>query len=92
MIIHIDNFGVAKIYKEDLLLNEGTDVLIKINSEIKTRAVYTHSMKNLPDNTWALYPGSSLSHLLELGLVRGDGAKILKLCVGMQLEISEVLN
>ncbi len=70
-VLHIDNFGIPKIYKEiPEELKEGTIVEIIVNGIKRLEAVYTHSMKNLPDNTWALYKGSSLNNLSEIGKVR----------------------
>ena len=74
-VLHIDNFGVAKIFIRELNLPEGSTVGISINKKDKIKAKFTHSMKNLPDETWALYPGASLGGLFELGLVRANGAK-----------------
>lgn len=70
-VLHIDNFGVPKIYGEiPENFKEGTIVEIVVNGVKKLEAVYTNSMKNLPDNTWALYKGSSLTNLPEIGKVR----------------------
>ena len=82
VILHIDNFGVAKIYAPAPKLSEGTRLDVLINGKKAIEAVFTYSMKNLPDYTWAMYPGSSLNNLLELGLVRGNAAKVLSLRVG----------
>lgn len=68
-IVHIDNFGVVKIKSEMPALNEGEFVQVFLNRKHLFNAVFTYSMKNLPDNTQALYKGSSFS-LLELGCVR----------------------
>jgi S-adenosylmethionine hydrolase len=68
-IVHIDNFGVAKIKSEMPSLKEGESVQIFRNDEYLFKAVFTHSMKNLPDNTQALYRGSSFN-LIEIGCVR----------------------
>jgi len=68
-IVHIDNFGVVKIKAEMPALNEGEVMQVFLNEEYLFNAVFTHSMKNLPDNTQALYRGSSFN-LIELGCVR----------------------
>lgn len=68
-IVHIDNFGVAKIKAEMPTLEEGEILQVFLNDEYLFNAVFTHSMKNLEDNTQTLYRGSSLN-LIELGCVR----------------------
>lgn len=87
MIVHIDNFGVAKIFKQAPKLTEGTKIKVLINGKRKVEAVFTISMKNLPDRTWAIYPGSSLNNLLEFGLVRDNAARELSLAIGDTIEI-----
>ena len=82
MVLHIDNFGVAKIFIRDLNLLEESTVGISINKRDKIKAKFTRSMKNLPDGAWALYPGASLGGLFELGLVRANGARKLSLKIG----------
>lgn len=81
-ILHIDNFGVAKIFMREINLSEGSIVKILINKKYRLEARFTHSMKNLPDETWAIYQGSSLDGLFELGLVRANGAKKLSFRIG----------
>lgn len=82
IVLHIDNFGVAKIFMKPPKIKEGTKVRIFINNKFQVNAIFTISMKNLPDNTWATYPGSSLDNLLELGIVRGDTTEKLPLKIG----------
>jgi len=70
-VLHIDNFGVPKIFGGfESSLKEGDLVDIYVNEERKLSAVFTDSMKNLPDDTWAIYRGSSLNNLPEIGKVR----------------------
>jgi S-adenosylmethionine hydrolase len=80
-VLYIDNFGVSKFFGNLGDLVEGNRVKVSINNVFKCEAVFTNSMKNLPDQTWAIYPGSSLS-LPELGKVRGNGSKELNIKVG----------
>jgi len=70
-VLHIDNFGVPKIFggfESDL--KEGDLLDIYVNQEKRLTAVFTDSMKNLADDTWTIYRGSSLSNLPEIGKVR----------------------
>lgn len=84
VILHIDNFGIPKIYdKIDENLKIGSRIKIYVNGVKKIEAIYTNSMKNLPDNTWALYKGSSLDNLPEIGKVRSlDTEKDLRIKIG----------
>jgi hypothetical protein len=69
-IVHIDNFGVAKV--KMLLppsLAEGEKLQLAINGNDWQVVTFSHAMKNLPDSTWAIYKGSSLG-LAEVGCVR----------------------
>lgn len=82
-VVHIDNFGVIKIFGQLKELEEGNKVKIFIKNKLKCLAVFTKSMKNLPDDTWALYPGSSLNSLPEIGKVRSlNAAKKLDVQIG----------
>jgi len=93
-VLHIDNFGVPKIYgqiPEDL--KDGAIVEIVVNGVKKLEAVYTNSMKNLPDNTWALYKGSSLNNLPEIGKVRSlNTQKELGISVGDIIQWNLLVN
>lgn len=86
-IVHIDNFGVAKVFMSPPALVDGSKVKILVNGVETVEAIFTNSMKNLPDQTWAVYPGSSLNHLLEFGLVRDYGAKKLGLKGGDIIQV-----
>jgi len=77
-VLYIDNFGVSKFFGNLKDLKEKDEVQIFINKVFKCNAIFTKSMKNLPDQTWVIYPGSSLG-LPELGKVRANGAKELKI-------------
>ena len=81
VVLYIDNFGVSKFFGDLKNLKEKDKVKIFINNNFKCDAIFTKSMKNLPDQTWAIYPGSSLG-LPELGKVRENGAKELNIKIG----------
>ena len=69
-IVHVDNFGVAKI--KMLLpsnLGESEKLQLAINGNDWLAVTFSHAMKNLPDGTWAIYKGSSMG-LAEIGCVR----------------------
>lgn len=69
-IVHIDNFGVAKVKMVmPVDLSDGEEVRLAINSRDWNTVTYSHAMKNLPDGTWAIYKGSSMG-LAEVGCVR----------------------
>jgi len=69
-VLHIDNFGVPKIFGNLEGFKEENALEIFVNGKSKCVAVYTSSMKNLPDGTWAIYKGSSLNNLPEIGKTR----------------------
>lgn len=72
-VVHIDNFGVIKIFGDLNNLKEGDKVKIFIKNKFNRFAIFTKSMKNLPNNSLAIYPGSSLNNLPEIGKVRSLG-------------------
>ena len=66
-VVHIDNFGLSKIWlrESDLKLEEDTPIKIKIfnsNKQLKSefKAVYSNRMMNYENNQIIVYPGSSL--------------------------------
>lgn len=69
-VVHIDNFGVPKVYGDLSGLGDGREVDILVNGKSVCTATVTTAMKNLPDGSWALYKGSSLGGLPELARVR----------------------
>jgi S-adenosylmethionine hydrolase len=82
-VVHIDNFGVSKIRGKMPELKEGENTEIYVNEKKIGRGVFTHCMKDLPDGTLAIYPGSSLNNLPEIGKVRClKTAKQLKIQIG----------
>lgn len=83
-ILHIDNFGVAKIYykSSDFDARIGGEYSIYVDHRRLGKATFCHSMKELKDGTLAIYPGSSLG-MLEIGAVRQtDSANKLGLKIG----------
>lgn len=82
-VVHIDNFGLIKIKGKTPEYKEGEILDIYVNENKKIEAVFTHRMMNLKDNTWCLYPGSSLDGMPELGKVRSlNGAKEIGVKIG----------
>jgi len=69
-VVHIDNFGLSKIWlrSSDLELGEDTPIKIKIyNSKEKLKkevnGIYSNRMMNYEDNKVIVYPGSALLDL-----------------------------
>lgn len=85
-IVHIDNFGVSKLFMETPSFPEGKKMTVSVNG-LRLDAVFTRSMKNLPDGTLAVFPGSSLNNLTEIGIVRGNAAEKFSLKVGDKISI-----
>lgn len=83
-VLHIDNFGVPKMFGTlESNLKEGDLLDIYVNQEKRLTAVFTSSMKNLDDDTWAIYKGSSVNSLPEIGKVRSlETAKELEIKIG----------
>ncbi len=80
-VLYIDNFGVVKFFGVlPQNFQKGQRFRLTINGKVQCVGLFTDSMKNLPDDTWAIYKGSSLN-LYELGLVRNHGASQLKIKV-----------
>lgn len=71
MVVHIDNFGLVKIYsKKSLNYADGTQLEIYVNGVERGVATFTSSMKRCLDGAFVLYRGSSLEGLPELACVR----------------------
>lgn len=83
-VVHIDNFNVAKIKgKIPKEWKEGDDIEILMPNNKKLLAKFTNSMKDLPDNTLAIFRGSSLNNLPEIGKVRStDGVRNIGIKIG----------
>jgi len=83
VVLHIDNFGVPKIYTKLDNPADGDRYEIYVNNVKKGKATFTFSMKALPDNTLAIYHGSSINNYTEIGRVRRlDTSKELGLNIG----------
>jgi S-adenosylmethionine hydrolase len=95
MVIHIDNFGLLKIYEKlnlfkDMGLKEGDKVDIIVKGQNKSKAVYRKRMMDENDGKLVIYPGSSLGGLPEIGRVRmTDAPKKLKLKIGDIVEFKK---
>ena len=86
-VVHIDNFGVPKIKGKLSKFKEKEEIDVYVNGKKKVRATFTNSMKDLRDGTWAVYPGSSLNNLPEIGKVRCLGsASRLGIKIGDKIE------
>lgn len=82
-VVHIDNFGLIKIADAPISYKDGQKFQIFKNGEYVLDAIYMNRMMSLDDNIWALYPGSSLDSLPELGCVRNkDAYKDIKIKIG----------
>lgn len=89
-VLHVDNFGVPKLFylDDELHANEYDRFTVKRNGEELGQAIYCHSMKALEDGQLAIYKGSSLG-FLEIGIVRQLGtAGKLGIAVGDTLDIT----
>lgn len=80
MIVHIDNFGLAKFIGDLSGLAEGDKLQISVNGKTFS-GIYATRMMNYDTGQWTIYPGSSFG-LPELGKVRQDGAAELGLKIG----------
>lgn len=71
VIVHVDNFGVPKLYwrADELSAKQGDKFELYANGRSLGEATFCHSMKELHDGELGLYEGSSLG-LLEIGIVR----------------------
>jgi S-adenosylmethionine hydrolase len=88
-VVHIDNFGVAKLYllPTDLNINIGDQANLEVDGKAVGKVTYCNSMKELSDGTLAIYKGSSLG-ILEIGIVRElDTSKKLGINVGSEVKI-----
>ena len=78
---------MLKIKEKLPRLQERTKLEIKINGMKRGVVIFTNSMKDLPDGTLAVYSGSSLNNLLEMGMVRCLGtADKLRIKIGDKVE------
>ena len=79
-ILHIDNFGLMKIFGKLPEANDGDKFKISTGSK-EFVATYSKRMMSLEAGEWVIYPGSSFG-FPELGKVRENGAWVLGLDVG----------
>ena len=91
-IVHIDNFGIAKLklylsLEEALGVRKGDFVTLRVNGRRLGRALYSDRLMSAPDNTWVIYAGSSLGGLAEIGVARDSAAALGCLHVGDKIEI-----
>jgi S-adenosylmethionine hydrolase len=81
-VLHVDNFNTLKIKASIKDYHEGDKIKVKSKGK-EIIAIFTKSMKDLPDNTWAIFNGSSLNGFPEIAKVRSlDAAKKLNIEVG----------
>lgn len=86
-VVHIDNFGIAKLEgsKEEfstLGVGEGDRLEVYINGESRLVASYNPRVMAGEDGDWVVYPGSSLDGMPELARVRSNAARELQLTIG----------
>lgn len=81
-IVHIDNYGNIKIFGE-LDYKPGSKLKVYQNDELLAQADYiTGRMMSSPTGTFVIYPSTSLPHMVDIALVRGNAAKRLDLKIG----------
>jgi S-adenosylmethionine hydrolase len=91
-LVHIDNFGLMKLYNDKITnLVEGQVLRVSINGKYVIDAIYTRSMKNHPDGTFVISNGSSLHLMPEIACVRKHAAQELNSKVGdlVEFEVKE---
>jgi len=86
-IVHIDNFGLIKIFYDPNKLKMDYNYIVEVNNN-KLELQFNKRLMSLEDGKWAIFPGSSLG-LLELGCARVNGAILLKANVGDIVIISD---
>lgn len=80
MIVHIDNFGLIK-FNSILPESKNGDIYEVTLGQQTFKMVYSNRMMNNDDETWVIYPGSSM-RLAEIGQVRRNGLSILNPKIG----------
>lgn len=86
-IVHIDNFGIAKLKGSQeifsrLEIGQGDRVEVYINGKSRLVSLYNPRLMSGEDGEWTIYPGSSLNGIPELAKVRSNGAQELRLNIG----------
>jgi S-adenosylmethionine hydrolase len=92
-VVHIDNFGLIKIFGPIALfanIKPCDHVQVFLNGKKSVIAIYEPRIGNAEDGTWLVYPGSSLGGMPELGLVRGNAALALNVNVGDNIMFSRI--
>lgn len=88
-IVHIDNFGITKLY--GYLKTEGLDVGAKldltVNGKKLANAIYTPRIMAAQDGEYIVCAGSSLGGLAEIAATRSHLARNLSLKIGDQIDI-----
>jgi len=84
-VVHKDNFGVLKIRHSLPEIEEGEVLDAFVNGSFFCRVIFSKSMKNLPDDTWVIYKGSSFG-LTEFGCVRNAHT------IGGSIEIGDIIT
>lgn len=81
-IVHIDNYGNAKIYGS-VDFNPDTELKILKDDKLVAEGTYINGrMMSRPTGSYALYPSTSLPNMVDLALIRGDACKELGLKIG----------
>jgi len=81
-VVHIDNFGNAKVYGS-ISAKEGQRLLVLKDDKKVAQGVYiTGRMMSQPTGSYAIYPSTSLTNMVDIALIRGDACKSLALNIG----------
>jgi len=81
-IVHIDNYGNLKIYGK-LEAKPGSTIKIFAKGGLLAQAEYvTGRMMSSPTGTFVIYPSTSLPHMIDVALIRGNAAMRLGLAIG----------
>ena len=81
-IVHIDNYGNAKIYGS-LKFSPGTKIELLVNGKKISEAQYINDrMMSHPTKSFVVYPSTSLLNMVDLANIRGNACKQLGLKIG----------
>ncbi len=70
-VVHIDNFGLMKVFEETISeFKEGQVLSLNKNGKHILDVTYTESLKTHDDGKWVIFNGSSLHLMPEVGRVR----------------------
>lgn len=85
-IVHIDNYGNAKIYGS-FDFSPGTKLELNVkNNKIADVEYINDRMMSHPTGSFVVYPSTSLPNMVDMALVRGNG------CNQLKLQIGDILN